>query len=130
MELAIEPDIYEPNVNDKGDYIDIIPPSYKFKNGLRCICGTRKEHIFDNRQSFIIHIKTKTHKKWINEINLNKMNYYIDNIKLNEIIENQKIIIATLQKENDENNQLIKYLTKKIAIKENSNLVIDLLNFD
>jgi hypothetical protein len=129
MELAIEPDIYEPNINEKGDYIDVIHCSYKFKNGIRCSCGTRKEHIYDNRQSFFTHIKTKTHQKWLNELNMNKMNYYVENVKLKELIDNQKIIIARLQKEQDENNQLISHLAKKIALKENTNLQIDLINF-
>jgi len=129
MDLVIESDIYEPTINEKGDYIDVIPCSYKFKNGIRCSCGTRKEHIYDNRQSFLIHCKTKTHQKWLNEINMNKMNYYVENVKLKELIDNQKIIIARLQKEQDENNQLITHLTKKIALKENTNLQIDLINF-
>ena len=129
MDLAIEPDIYEPNINDKGDYIDNIPYSSKFQNGLRCPCGTRKEHVFDSRPSFAGHIKTKTHQKWLQELNTNKMNHYTDNIKLKELIGSQKLIIAKLQKDIDETNQLVTHLTKKLAIKENANLEIDLLSF-
>jgi len=62
-------------------------------------------------------------------MNMNKMNYYVENVKLKELIDNQKIIIARLQKEQDENNQLISHLAKKIALKENTNLQIDLINF-
>jgi hypothetical protein len=130
MDLAIESDIYEPNIDDNGNYLDYLPTSSKFKNGLRCSCGTRKEHIFDIRQSFSIHIKTKTHQKWLSDLNLNKMNYFTENIKLNETINNQKMIIAKLQRENDENIRFITHLTKKIEMKENSNIVIDLLTFD
>ena len=111
------------------NYSDYLPTSSKFKNGLRCPCGTRKEHIFDTRSSFSGHIKTKTHIKWISDLNTNKMNYFTENIKLNETISNQKIIIAKLQRENDENLKLIVHLTKKIEIKENPN-VVDLLSFD
>ena len=57
------------------------------------------------------------------------MNYFTENIKLNETISNQKLIIAKLQRENDENLKLIVHLTKKIEIKENPN-VIDLISFD
>ena len=57
------------------------------------------------------------------------MNYFTENIILNETISNQKIIIAKLQRENDENIKLIVHLTKKIEIKENPN-VVDLLSFD
>jgi hypothetical protein len=129
MDLQVESDIYEPNINGEGDYSDYLPTGSKFKNGLRCPCGTRKEHIFDTRVSFSGHIKTKTHQKWISDLNANKINYFTENIKLNETISNQKIIIAKLQRENDENLKLIVHLTKKIEIKENPN-VVDLLSFD
>lgn len=130
MDLQVESDIYEPNINNEGDYSDYLPTGSKFKNGLRCPCGTRKEHIFDTRVSFSGHIKTKTHQKWISDLNANKMNYFTENIKLNETISNQKFIIAKLQRENDENFKLIVHLTKKIEIKENPDIVIDLLSFD
>ena len=50
MDLTVDSDIYEPNIDDHGDYADYLPSSSKFKNGLRCSCGSRKEHIFDTRQ--------------------------------------------------------------------------------
>ena len=130
MDLALDSDIYEPIMDDKNNYIDYLPPSSKFKNGLRCACGSRKEHVFDNRQSFASHIKTKTHQKWLTDLNNNKMNYFCENIKLNETITTQKIVIAKLQRENDEYVKLIAHLTKKIASKENPDIVLDLINFD
>ena len=130
MDLIIESDIYEPNIDENGNYADYIPPSSKFINGLRCPCGSRKEHVFDSRQSFVTHIKTKTHQKWLLDLNTNKMNYFTENIKLTETISNQKIIIAKLQRENDENIKLIAHLTKKIEFKQNENTIIDLLTFD
>ena len=126
MDLAIDSDIYEPLMDEKNNYIDYLPPSSKFKNGLRCPCGTRKEHVFDNRQSFTIHCKTKTHQKWLLDINNNKLNYFSENIKLNETIASQKIIIAKLQREKDEQNELIVHLIKKQEMKN----TIDLINFD
>ena len=129
MDLQVETDIYEPNIDNGGDYSDYLPTSSKFKNGLRCPCGTRKEHVFDNRQSFSGHVKTKTHQKWLSDLNTNKMNYFTENIRLHETISNQKFIIAKLQRENDENLKLIVHLTKKIEIKENPNIV-DLISFD
>lgn len=130
MDLIIESDIYQPNIDENGNYLDYLPSSSKFKNGFRCSCGTRKEHIFDNRQSFSLHIKTKTHQKWLLDLNYNKLNYFTENIKLNETISNQKMIIAKLQRENDENIKLIAHLTKKIEVKDNPNIIIDLLTFD
>jgi hypothetical protein len=130
MDLTIETDIYEPNIDDNGDYTDYLPSSSKFKHGLRCPCGSRKEHIFDTRPSFAGHIKTKTHIKWLTDLNANKMNYFTENIKLTETINNQKLIIARLQRENDENINLIVHLTKKIEIKEHPGIICDLLSFD
>jgi len=130
MDLCVESDIYEPSIDDNNAYADYLPPSSKFKNGLRCPCGSRKEHIFDSRQSFGTHLKSKTHQKWLSELNVNKSNYFIENVKLNETIASQKIIIAKLQRENYENIKLIAHLTKKIEIRENANIVTDLLLFD
>jgi hypothetical protein len=130
MDLIIDSDIYEPSIDNNGNYSDYLPPSSKFKNGLRCPCGARKDHIFDSRQCFNSHIKTKTHIKWLSELNTNKMNYFTENIKLNETISNQKLIIAKLQRENDENIKLIARLTKKIEMKDEDNVVFDLLTFD
>jgi len=129
MDLIIESDNYEPNIDELGNYIDYIPSSSKFKNGIRCPCGTRKEHIFESRQPFCGHIKTKTHLKWINDLNINKMNYFTENIKLNDLINNQKLIIAKLQRESEDNLKLIAHLTKKIEFKQEM-IVTDLLNFD
>lgn len=129
MDLIIESEFYEPSIDELGNYIDYLPTSSKFKNGIRCPCGTRKEHIFDTRQSFSGHIKTKTHLKWLNDINLNKMNYFTENIKLNETINSQKIIIARLQRENEDNLKLIAHLTKKIEFKQDI-ILTDLLTFD
>jgi hypothetical protein len=129
MDLAIESDIYEPSIDKIGNYIDYLPTSNKFKNGLRCHCGTRNEHIFDNRNGFSVHIRTKTHQKWLSNLNCNKLNYFTENIKLSDTVNNQKLIIAKLQRENDENIKLIAHLTKKIEFKENNNIVSDLLYF-
>ena len=129
MDLQVESDIYEPNINEDGNYSDYLPKSSKFKNGLRCPCGSRKEHVFDTRTSFSSHIKSNTHQKWLLDLNANKMNYFSENIRLTETISTQKIIIAKLQRENDENIKLIAHLTKKIEIRDNPNIV-DLLSFD
>ena len=130
MDLIAEPDIYEPSMGQNRDYIDKLPNIHKFKNGLRCACGTRKEHVFYNKQSFAIHLKSKTHTKWLDNVNENKLNYYTENIQIQETINNQKIIIARLQKENDENIRLIAHLTKKMEMREHSNIAVDLLSFD
>ena len=99
MDIIIESDIYEPYIDETNNYTDLIPPSNKFIHGLRCPCGARKEHIFDNRAKFTIHVKSKRHQQWINELNINKINYFSECEKLRETVNTQKIIIGQLEKQ-------------------------------
>lgn len=132
MELTTEPYIYSPSIDEKGNYIDKIPAFHIIKKGLIYPCASRKDKFYESYSSFSSHIKTKNHQKWLTNINLNRMNYYIENIKLQDVIENQKIIIAKMDK--DLNNKLltIDYLTQQLNKNYNPNniTVNDLLNFD
>ena len=132
MDLAVESDIYEPNLDDINNYTDYIPPSSKFNHGLRCPCGTRKDHIFDSRPSFISHIKSKTHIKWLAELNANKMNFYTECEKLKELVNSQKLIIAKLEKDSTVKSKTIEYLTHQLMRQEtdNNTNTCDLLSFD
>jgi hypothetical protein len=127
--IALDSDIYEPNIDDKGNYVDYIPPSSKFANGLRCSCGARKDHIFDTRSSLANHIKTKTHQKWLSDLNVNKMNFYSECEKLKEVVKSQQIIIAKLEKEINTKLKTIDYLTQQLMNKEKGDN-FDLLTFD
>ena len=71
MELATQPDIYIPSIDENGNYIDKTPSFNNLKNGIRCPCGSRKDKTYDGISNFNAHIKTKIHKKWIEELNLN-----------------------------------------------------------
>jgi len=130
MNLSLESDIYEPNIDNDGNYMDYIPSSSKFTNGLRCPCDARKDHIFDSRCSFAAHIKTKTHQKWLADLNTNKMNFYSECEKLKEVVKSQQIIIAKLEKEVNTKLKTIDYLTQQLMSKESENNVTDLLSFD
>ena len=114
MELAIEPDIYSPSVDEKGNYIDKIPSFSLIKNGLLCPCGSRKDKYYQSHSSFSTHTKTKNHQTWLSNINLNKVNYYIENEKMMENIQNQRLIIAKLEKEINNKNMTISYLTQNL----------------
>ena len=131
MDLIADSDIYEPSLGYEGNYSDYVPPSSKFKNGLRCPCGTRKEHVFDSKQSFTCHIKTKTHQKWLVELNANKMNYYTECEKLKEVVNSQKIIIAKMEHDLNVKMKTINYLSQQLMAKDTGkNEMIDLLSFD
>jgi|688.fasta_scaffold527005_2 hypothetical protein len=134
MELVIEPDVYSPSIDDAGNYIDKIPSFNIIKKGLSCPCGSRKDKLYESHSSFSIHTKTKNHQKWLTNLNQNKVNYYIENGRLSETIHNQRLIVAKLEKDLNNKNMTIDYLTQQLHKNSNSNtnnLVINnLLDFD
>jgi hypothetical protein len=130
MDLVTEPDIYSPSIDEMGNYIDKIPSFNIIKKGLLCSCGSRKDKIYETYTTFSMHIKTKTHQKWLNSLNLNKANYYIENIKLSETLQNQRLIIAKLEKEISSKNMTIDYLTQQLNKNDKALSVNNLLEFD
>ena len=71
MDLVVEPEYYTPSIDDDGSYIDKIPSFHLLQNGIRCLCGSRKEKIFNQYSSFAAHIKTGCHRNWLISINQN-----------------------------------------------------------
>ena len=131
MELAVESDIYSPSIDDKGNYVDRMPSFNNIKNGLRCPCGTRKDKTYDCTTYFSNHIKTKSHQKWLADMNTNKSNFFLENISLKDTINNQKQIIGKLEKEIQIKLKTIDYLTQQMTMKDaNYNTVNNLLDFD
>jgi hypothetical protein len=127
MELVVEPDIYSPNIDDFGNYIDIIP---NMRKGIRCPCGSRKDKIYETYSIFSAHIKTKTHQKWLTLINQNKANYYVENLKLKETIQTQRLIIARLDNEMNNRIKTIDYLTEQLLKSNKEKTVTNLLELD
>jgi hypothetical protein len=128
MDLIAEPDIYSPGIDDKGNYVDRIPSFNNLKNGLRCPCGTRKDKAYDCQSYFASHIKAKTHLKWLQDMNMNRMNFFTENVQLKETISNQKIIIARMEKEVFIKLKTIDFLTQQLATTHET--VTDLIIFD
>ncbi|MFY7729922.1 MAG: hypothetical protein ACOVRN_10420 [Flavobacterium sp.] len=120
MELTMDADIYEPNMDAFGSYVDYVPPASKFQHGLRCPCGSRKDHVFDCRSKFVTHIKAKSHQKWVYDLNMNKQNFYTECEKLKETVNNQKLIIARLEREVNTKLKTIDYLTQQLMCHESS----------
>lgn len=129
MDLTVTPDTYTPIVDDNGNYTDCIP---MIKNGLYCLCGSRKDKAYDNAGKFAVHIKSKTHQKWIAVLNQNKANYYVEMLKTKEIVGNQHKIIAQLENKLQKNTLIIDYLTEQLTYKNtNSHMMsVDLLNLN
>jgi len=116
MELVTEPDIYSPNIDNNGNYVDKIPSfnTNLLANGIRCPCGTRKDKTYISASLFAAHCKTKTHEKWIHELNMNKSNFFIETQKLREVVYAQKIMIGKLELEVSSKNMTIGYLTQEL----------------
>lgn len=129
--LTIEPEIYTPSIDELGNYIDKIPIFNNLQKGVRCSCGSRKDKIYETYSIFSSHIKTKSHQKWLTNLNLNKANYYVENENLKIILQNQKMIIAKMDIEIQNKNITIDYLTQQLNYNVKNNITVnDLLEFD
>lgn len=130
MEIAVESDIYSPSIDDKGNYVDRMPYFNHIQNGVRCPCGTRKDKTYDCPAYFANHIKTKTHQKWLSDMNVNKSNYFVENVQLKETIRNQQQIIAKMEKEIQIKLKTIDYLTQQMSMRDaNHAITTDLIDF-
>jgi hypothetical protein len=127
MDLSTTPDIYSPVVDNNGNYVDFVVP---FKNGLFCPCGSRQNKLYENSSKFHAHIKTKCHQKWLEQLNHNKANFYVENIKNKELIENQKKIIQNLENQLHVKSLTIDYLTQQLANHQTKQPVGNLLDMD
>jgi hypothetical protein len=118
IDIALEPEIYCPIVDQNGNYVDKIPSNSVLRNGIRCPCGTRRQEIsYDTTAKFTVHIKSKKHQQWLVYLNDNKLNYYEENIKLKDIVQNQRLLIAKLEKSLSSKNLTIEFLTQQLNSK-------------
>ena len=132
MELQTEPDTYTPSVNHLGNYVDVVPSFNNLKNGIRCPCGSRKGKTYLTNCLFTSHTKTKFHQNWIEKLNLNKANYFIECENLKLVVKDQRIVIAQLDRDLQSKNLTIDYLTQQLTGKSNptTTTVDNLLLFD
>ena len=128
MELVVEPDLYTPSIDEKGNYIDVVP-SFR-KKGLLCPCGARKGKVYESHSIFSTHIKSKNHQKWLEQLNLNKANYYVENEQLKTTIQTQRLIIAKLEKDLQNKMMTIDYLTQQLTNNKTGKVVTNLIDFD
>lgn len=128
MEIATEAEIYTPGVNEIGNYVDKIPI---IRYGLRCPCGSRRDKVYETHSIFANHIKTKTHQKWVDNLNHNKANYYVENEELKQTIQTQRLMIAKLEKDLQTKNMTIDYLSQQLSsMTANTKCVKNLIDFD
>ena len=128
-QLAVEPDYYSPNTDINGNYIDGDVRPWP-NEGIRCPCGTRKDNIFTSRQKLNSHKKTQGHQRWLCDLNNNKQNLYIENIKLKETIRNQIKLITQQGNDIILKNSLIATLTQDIQNLKQPNVDLLDINFN
>ena len=63
-------------------------------------------------------MKTKTHQKWIESLNLNRANHFVENQKLKETVASQCTIIARQEKTILTKDATIAYLTRQLTVKQ------------
>jgi hypothetical protein len=106
MDLILTPDIYEPSMDNDGNIIDKIPSWSCLKGkGIMCACGSRKNKVYETSALFTTHIKSQTHKNWIVKLNADKVNYYMENNRLKQIIQELRQILNHYEKETVRINQ-------------------------
>ena len=126
MDITLTPDMYTPAVDDTGNYVDSIPV---IRHGIFCLCGSRKDKSYETAIKFSSHIKSKTHQKWLLNLNQNKANYYVEMMKSKEIIENQQKLISQLEIQVQKKILTIDYLTEQLMNeKKNKHPTSDLLD--
>ena len=118
MELVVESDTYAPVLSESGKYEDCVPRFGGQITGYYCSCGSRKDKVYASDSILSTHLKTKTHLKWIETLNLNRANHFVENQKMKETISSQRIIIARLEKAELSKDATIAYLTRQLAVQQ------------
>jgi len=120
MDIALEPDIYSPSIDENGNYVDKAP-SFNNIKALRCPCGTRKDKTYDTLTQFCCHVKTKTHQKWLHDMNMNRANYFVECEQLRQTVHAQQILIGRMEQELATKTTTINYLAHKLCELEKAN---------
>jgi hypothetical protein len=132
MELATEPDVYAPIMNNEGEYIDKVPPLHSMKNGMYCPCGGRVNKTYNTTTSMKQHFTRTCHKQWIVQLNNNKTNYYVECNNLRQTVRNQQIIIQQMELEMMKKQRMIEFIQNELmeAKTKKEYIVCDLLNIE
>jgi len=113
MELITEPEYYSPSIDEQGNYVDKMPSNNSQCTTIKCYCGSRKDKSYAIA-TFSIHCKSKHHQKWLENINLNRTNYYNEVQTHQRTLSNQQKIIAQMDKDLQNKNMTIYYLTEQL----------------
>lgn len=96
MSLITDSDDYSPSIVEDGTYVDQMPSFHNKPQGYRCPCSNK---CYTTRVLLASHIRTVTHKRWVESLNANRTNHIADLEKERQLVKEQKIIIAQMQRE-------------------------------
>lgn len=94
MELSCVPDTYVPSVNESGVYVDEVARCFP-PTGVICECTGR---LYATREKFAQHVRCRTHANWLEQVNLQHKNYFRKCQEQEQIIRQQRLLIAELEK--------------------------------
>lgn len=96
MSLITDSDEYCPIANQDGVYVDALPSFHNRPQGFRCPCSNKS---YTTRTLLSSHIKTIIHKNWIESLNTNRTNYFAELEKERQVVKEQKLIIARMERD-------------------------------
>ncbi len=115
MDITLTEEVYIPSFCE-GKYIDEFPETQKafscrYAGGLLCQCSGK---IYESRESFKNHVKTKLHKKWLDTLVQSETNPLRKAIELEKVVKNQQKIIVSLSNEKQQLlNQIDLFFSKR-----------------
>lgn len=86
MDIALTPDTYTLSIYMVGNYIDNVPILTRIDMFM---WNAEKDKHYEMTAKFAMHVKSKTHQKWLMTLNQNKANHYVQMLKHKELIEKQ-----------------------------------------
>jgi len=129
MDICLTPSMYMPGIDNHGNYVDC-KPSIIAGIGITCPCRARANKTYESSSKFASHIKTQTHVNWLEHLNNNKSNYYLEAIREKELNKTQQQIISKLENELYNKSNTITYLTKQLTYSQSNSQVTDLLDIN
>lgn len=128
MELITTPDIYSPNIDENGNYVDYIPINIQ---NITCPCS-KINKTYNCKKNFSKHILTQRHNTWLINLNRNKSNHYVQYLKYRDLSTSQQKIIKKYENELSKKDVIINYLQNELINKKKENIIenIDLLDIN
>uniref|UniRef100_A0A6C0CMJ8 Uncharacterized protein n=1 Tax=viral metagenome TaxID=1070528 RepID=A0A6C0CMJ8_9ZZZZ len=79
MDIKKQDNIYIPVMNIHGYFMDYLPNFAEYPQGIMCSCGSRHRKQYKTVSQLRNHLKTQTHQKWIEILNLEKKIRQLEN---------------------------------------------------